>query len=117
MGPSIRRVRHLHLVVDDLARSVRFYQEAFGFECTYTSTAGVVFMRSEADDSLALEQASADRPAGFGHVGFALGDPGAIDSVIAQVVALGGTVIERGELAPGHPHALVSDPDGHVIRV
>jgi catechol 2,3-dioxygenase-like lactoylglutathione lyase family enzyme len=104
-------------VVADLARSVRFYEEAFGFERRYTSAAGIVFLRTEADDSLALEQASADRPPGFGHVGFALGDPGAIDGVIAHVVAAGGTVIERVELAPGHAHALVTDPDGHVIRV
>ena len=117
MGPIVRRVRHLHLVVDDLTRSVRFYKEAFGFEHVYTSKAGVVYLRSLADDSLALEQARADRPVGFGHIGFALGDPGAVDELIAQVVALGGALLERSEPAPGHPHALISDPDGHVIRV
>jgi catechol 2,3-dioxygenase-like lactoylglutathione lyase family enzyme len=117
MAANVQRVRHLHLVVADLARSVRFYEQAFGFRPTYTSAAGVVFLRSEAGDSLALSHATADHPAGLGHVGFAVSDPDAIDEVVSQVVAAGGRLLELGELMPGHRHAMVADPDGHVIRV
>ena len=114
---SVRHVSHLHLLVADLARSVRFYRTAFEFEERYTSAAGVVFLRSPAGGSLALEQAGADHPPGLGHFGFSLSDPSSVDTVVNRVVLSGGGVVEHGELVAGRPHALVTDPDGHLIRL
>ena len=82
MSSTVRYVSHLHLVVADLARSVHFYRTAFEFEERYTSAAGVVFLRSLAGGSLALEQAGADRPPGLGHFGFSLDDPSDVDTVV-----------------------------------
>lgn len=108
---------HLHLVVADLARSVHFYRTAFELEERYTSAAGVVFLRSPAGGSLALEQAGPERPPGLGHFGFSLSEPSDVDIVVGRVVSSGGGVVEQGELMAGRPHAMVTDPDGHVIRL
>ncbi len=117
MPSSVRHVSHLHLLVADLARSVHFYRTAFEFEERYTSAAGVVFLRSPAGGSLALEQAGADRRPGLEHFGFSLSDPSSVDTVVGRVVSSGGGVLEQGELVTGRPHAMVTDPDGHVIRL
>ena len=117
MAPTVGHVTHLHLVVADLARSVAFYRAAFEFEERYTSQAGVVFLQSAAGGSLALEQADADQAPGLGHFGFSLSDPSAVGAVVDRVVACGGAVVDEDELVAGHPHALVTDPDGHVIRL
>lgn len=117
MSSQVRHVNHLHLLVADLTRSVSFYRTAFEFEERYTSAAGVVFLRSPAGGSLALEQVSADRLPGLGHFGFSLSDGSAVTAVVARVVASGGGVVEQGELMTGDPHAVVTDPDGHVIRL
>jgi len=117
MSSAVGRVNHLHLVVADLDRSVAFYTEALGFEECYRSTAGVVFLRSVANDSLALEQATSDRHTGLDHFGFSLSTTVRVGAIVEKVVATGGAVLDCCELAPGHPHALVTDPDGHVIRL
>jgi catechol 2,3-dioxygenase-like lactoylglutathione lyase family enzyme len=117
MSSQVRHVNHLHLVVADLGRSVHFYRTAFEFEERYTSAAGVVFLRSPAGGSLALEQAGADRLPGLGHFGFSLADDSAVTAVVARVVSSGGGLVEHGELMTGEPHAVVTDPDGHVIRL
>jgi catechol 2,3-dioxygenase-like lactoylglutathione lyase family enzyme len=117
MPSTVRHVSHLHLLVADLARSVEFYRTVFEFEERYTSAAGVVFLRSPAGASLALEQVAADRPPGLGHFGFSLTDPSGLGTIVDRVVASGGGVVEQGELVAGDPHAVVTDPDGHVIRL
>lgn len=117
MSSHVRHVNHLHLVVADLGRSIHFYTTAFEFEERYTSTAGVVFLRSPAGGSLALEQAKVGRPPGLGHFGFSLSSGSAVATVVSRVVASGGGIIEQAELVIGDPHAVVTDPDGHVIRL
>ena len=117
MSSQVRHVNHLHLVVADLHRSLHFYRTAFEFEERYTSAAGVVFLRSAAGGSLALEQAGADRPPGLGHFGFLLSSGSGVTTVVERVVASGGGIVEQGELVTGDPHAVVTDPDGHVIRL
>ena len=117
MSSAVRHVNHLHLVVADLRRSVDFYLTVFEFEERYTSAAGVVFLRSSAGGSLALEQAGADRQPGLGRFGFSLSSGSAMTAVLERVVASGGGIVEQGELVTGDPHAVVTDPDGHVIRL
>jgi hypothetical protein len=34
-----------------------------------------------------------------------------------DVVASGGTIVAHDELVAGDPHAVVTDPDGHLIRL
>jgi catechol 2,3-dioxygenase-like lactoylglutathione lyase family enzyme len=40
-----------------------------------------------------------------------------LDNCIALVQSSGGTLVDRGEHAPGVPYAYVTDPDGYVIEI
>ena len=40
-----------------------------------------------------------------------------MDAAVKEVEAAGGTVISRGEHAPGAPFAYVRDPDGFVFEL
>jgi catechol 2,3-dioxygenase-like lactoylglutathione lyase family enzyme len=44
-------------------------------------------------------------------------DRARLDEVVAVVQEAGGTLIDRGEHAPGVPYAYVGDPDGYVIEI
>jgi len=117
-------IRHVHLVVSDQARSVAFYQEAFGMEIMFTKD-DIVFLCSPGQrDDLALHQASSDeerarvgQPGGVDHFGITLIDRSRLPDAVNQVVAAGGQLVRSGEHAPGVPFAYVSDPDGYVIEV
>jgi predicted enzyme related to lactoylglutathione lyase len=78
-----------HINVRDLARSIRFYQEAFGLKVGFSAGKALIFMVPEArGHSLALHQVGPDEPVGmaggFQHFGFKL-DLNDHDRVIKQV--------------------------------
>jgi predicted enzyme related to lactoylglutathione lyase len=50
-------------------------------------------------------------------IGFRLLRPEDIDAAVTAVERAGGSVISRGEFAPGLPYAFVRDPDGYEIEI
>ncbi|HVA10243.1 MAG TPA: hypothetical protein VNG12_26300 [Acidimicrobiales bacterium] len=54
---------------------------------------------------------------GIRHVHLLAADRSSLDEAIAQVVAAGGKLVDRGDHAPGVPYADISDPDGCVIGI
>jgi len=112
---------HLHINVRDLARSIRFYKEAFGLEVGFRDGKNLIFMVPEArGHSLALHEVGPDEPVGmaggFQHFGFKL-DRDDHDRVIKQVEKAGGKVVSRGKHGGQFPYAYVTDPDGYVIEL
>src|SRR5260370_1471435 len=92
---------HLHLNVRDLARSIRFYKEAFGLKVGFSAGPELIFMVPEVGGhSLALHLVKPDEPVGmaggFQHFGFklAVNDH---DRAIKQVEQAGGKVLSRGK--------------------
>jgi Glyoxalase/Bleomycin resistance protein/Dioxygenase superfamily len=68
---------HLHLNVRNLARSIRFYKEAFGLKVGFSAGPELIFMVPEVGEhSLALHLVKPDEPVGmaggFQHFGFKL---------------------------------------------
>ena len=114
---------HIHLVVRDLERSLRFYRDGFGMEEQFRSGATMVFLSTPGSDDLVTlneDPAEVDQAGvngGVGHFGFKLADASDLDAAIAEVEAAGGRLIRRGEHAPGAPFAYVEDPDGYLIEL
>ena len=117
-------IRHVHLLVSDLDRSVAFYGAVFAMKVMFRD-GDILFLRSPGnDDDLALHLATAaeDRArvgvsGGVEHFGISLTDRSRLDEAVAAVEAAGGALVERGEHAPGVPYAYVRDPDGYVIEI
>jgi len=111
---------HLHLFVADLDRSLRFYQEVFGFEEQFRDGPTMVFLRPpNSSDTITLNEkpASAGVAGGIDHFGFRLTDKADLDEAIDEVEKAGGRLITRGEHAPGQAYAYVADPDGYTIEL
>jgi catechol 2,3-dioxygenase-like lactoylglutathione lyase family enzyme len=114
---------HLHIVVRDIGRSLRFYQAVFGMEEMFREGSTLIFLRTPgADDTLTLNEDpglrdDAGRSGGVQHFGFRLRDKADLDRVVEEVGAAGGRLLRRGEHEPGHPFAYVADPDGYTIEL
>jgi catechol 2,3-dioxygenase-like lactoylglutathione lyase family enzyme len=112
---------HLHINVRDLARSIRFYESAFGLKVGFSAGKDLVFMVPKArEHSLALHQVGPDEPVGmaggFQHFGFKLNLTDQ-DRVIEQVKKAGGRLISRGRHGGQFAYAHVADPDGYIIEL
>ena len=115
-----RGLCHIHLAVRDIARSIRFYESAFGLELLHRS-GEMAFLRTPGrHECLTLRQVEDGRAGdvgGIDHFGFPLEDPSELDAAIDEVLAAGGRLIERGALEGGVPTAFVADPDGYHIQL
>ena len=103
--------------VRDLERAVKFYCDTFGLEEVFR-TDQIVFAGIQGTDS-ALGILLDPEAAGSGpqHVGFHVDHAINLEDVIRGIEQAGGTVVERGEHAPGVPYARIADPDGNVLEI
>jgi len=110
---------HLSLAVRDPERSLAFYAEVFGAEEHYRNETSIQVKGPGMHDILAfeLDTSEAGRTGGIRHFGFRLTDPEHMDDAVDTVISAGGTLLRRGELAPGYPYAYVADPDGYEIEL
>jgi catechol 2,3-dioxygenase-like lactoylglutathione lyase family enzyme len=111
---------HINLLVADVARAKAFYETVFGFTELFRDGPDLVFLKPPGtNDSITLQASAAASPGagGVDHFGFRLKDKSQLERAIAEVVAAGGALVERGEHAPGRAYAYVADPDGHVIEL
>src|SRR5688572_14986909 len=110
-------VRHIHLKVRAVERSVRFYEEAFGMVRVMDKhdSQMVVLATPEGGDVLTVSSATltpdldagiadpaVDRAGdngGIDHFGFALADHADFDAAVDQICAAGATLLTRSELA------------------
>jgi catechol 2,3-dioxygenase-like lactoylglutathione lyase family enzyme len=114
---------HIHLVVRDLERSLRFYQSVFGMEERFRDGPKMVFLNTPgSQDLITLNENPAEAQlagvnGGVAHFGFRLANSTDLDTAIAAIEAAGGKLIRRDEHAPGVSFAYVADPDGYVIEL
>jgi catechol 2,3-dioxygenase-like lactoylglutathione lyase family enzyme len=119
-------IRHVHLLVNEHDRALAFYKDAFAMQELFRDGPIVFVGTPGGGDSLALHLATTDderarvgHHGGFEHFGIHLRDRSldSIDEVVRRVEKAGGSLLERGEHAPGVPYAYVSDPDGYIIEL
>jgi catechol 2,3-dioxygenase-like lactoylglutathione lyase family enzyme len=114
---------HIHLVVRDLERSLRFYQGVFGMQERFRDGPKMVFLNTPGSrDLVTLNEDPAEARlagvnGGVAHFGFRLADSVDLAAAIGEVEAAGGRLIRRGERGSGVPFAYVQDPDGYVIEL
>lgn len=114
---------HIHLMVRDLERALRFYRKVFGMEELFRSGAHMVFLRTPgSQDTITLNEDPeaaelAGTSGGIAHFGFRLDGSQDLDAALAEIEAAGGKLVRRGEHAPGVPFAYVRDPDGYLIEL
>jgi catechol 2,3-dioxygenase-like lactoylglutathione lyase family enzyme len=114
---------HVHLVVRDLERSLRFYKSVFGMQERFRDGPKMVFLNTpDSQDLITLNEDPAEVQlagvnGGVAHFGFRLTNSGDLDAAIEEVEAAGGKLIRRGEHGPGVPFAYIADPDGYVIEL
>jgi catechol 2,3-dioxygenase-like lactoylglutathione lyase family enzyme len=114
---------HIHLVVRDLERSLRFYMGVFGMEEQFRDGPKMVFLSTPGSrDLITLNEDPAGAElagvsGGVAHFGFQLEDPGDLDAAIEAVEAGGGKLVERGKHGGTEPFAYIEDPDGYIIEL
>src|SRR5687768_12522672 len=112
MAVKTAGIRHVHLLVSDLDRSIRFYSEVFGMKEAFRDGDELVFLSSEGGrDSLALHLVHDDervgQNGGYEHFGITVLERDRLDEAIGLVQANGGSLVEKGEHAPGIAYAYV----------
>jgi len=114
---------HIHLLVKDLERSLKFYKSVFGMEEKYRVGKKMVFLSTPgSQDLITLHEDSAKtqllgKSGGIEHFGFQLTRDMNLNEAVNIVERAGGKLLSRGEHAPGYPYAYVSDPDGYMIEL
>jgi catechol 2,3-dioxygenase-like lactoylglutathione lyase family enzyme len=107
---------HVHFGVRDAEAAVAFYRAAFDAEEAFRVGNRLVFIRLPGGEIVGLD--SRPKPERDpGHVGLKLAEEQGLDDAVEEVVRAGGSLMERGEHAPGVPYAYVADPDGNVIEL
>jgi catechol 2,3-dioxygenase-like lactoylglutathione lyase family enzyme len=110
---------HIALSVKDPDKSLRFYESVFGVREYYRDETSIQVLGPGPQDVIAFERKPDDAGVrgGIIHFGFRLVQPQDIDAAVAAVENAGGTLVSRGEFAPGLPYAYVTDPDGYEIEI
>lgn len=110
-----RRLRHLHLHVSDLERSLQFYRDALGMTVQRTYE-DLVFVTDERGFELALmaDKKPADSPDWF-HFGFPLDSKAELERVHSEL-SQQTFLRELTEHPEGHCSFRVSDPDGYGVE-
>jgi catechol 2,3-dioxygenase-like lactoylglutathione lyase family enzyme len=118
-----RGLYHLHLIVRDLERSLRFYREVFGLEERFRDGPKMVFLSTPGGHDLitlnedASQREHAGQGGGIDHFGFKLENDADMDAAVAEVLRAGGTLVRRSQPGEGRVYAYVRDPDGYVIEL
>ena len=111
-----RRIDHINMTVKNLAESVKFYADLFGFAVLKEQPEEESQIIGDANIKLCLyERDDAGDRAGISHFGFAVED---FEGAIALCEKLGVTILYDGPLEWEHSRSLyIVDPNGYHLEL
>ena len=112
-------LNHVAVAVKDPGRSLAFYEQVFGVRAYVRGPDEVQVLGPGPYDVLDFVRESEflGREGAIRHFGFRLVDAADIDEAVETALAAGGTLVRRGDFAPGCPYAFIHDPDGVEIEI
>jgi len=119
--PTAKRLNHVHIVVADGERAIRFYTSVFGLTHDYDDQEDgetLHFLHPTDGATLTLNESTRDQPAAgdLRHFGFVVPED-ALDETIAAVQEHGGEFLGYAEWDEERRHIYVRDPDGYTVEV
>jgi len=119
-NPKTFGLTHLAIAVNDVVRTLKFYQDVFDMQTMYHEDDFIQLNTPGCNDILVFEE-KRERPigetGGIAHFGFRLKSPGDINDIVNKVITAGGTIIDKGEFIPGSPYVFFKDLDGYEVEV
>lgn len=111
---------HLSIAVNDIDRTLRFYQQVFDMQVMYHEEKFLQLTTPGAHDILVFEEREKNKvgtTGGIAHFGFRLKDPKDIDDMVQKAINAGATIVDKGEFARNSPYVFFKDLDGYEIEV
>ncbi len=111
---------HLSLIVKDMNRTLRFYEEVFDMQVIYREASFIQLNTPGTHDAIVFvenKEFEMGNTGGINHFGFRIKDPKDFDAVVKKVIKAGGIITEVGEFSPGYPKLFFKDPDGYEVEV
>jgi catechol 2,3-dioxygenase-like lactoylglutathione lyase family enzyme len=118
--PKTYGLTHLAIAVEDIERTLHFYQQVFDMEIMYREESFLQLTTPGCMDVLVFEKKPVEKrgsSGGIAHFGFRLKRADDIEAVTSKVLAAGGFIIEKGEFVAGSPFIFFTDPDGYLVEV
>ena len=107
---------HVHVGVQDLATSIRFYSTMFGAEPTVTKPDYAKWLLDDPRVNFAISMGNHERP-GIQHLGVQVESPAELGEVYGRIQAAERPVLEEGRTTCCYAKSeksWISDPDGVV---
>lgn len=109
---------HLAIAVEDLDRTLTFYQCVFDMQVMYHENEFIQLTTPGANDIIVFEKKkSNNNTGGIAHFGFRLRNASDIEKIVERIISTGGIIIDKGEFVPGSPYIFFKDPDGYEVEV
>jgi predicted enzyme related to lactoylglutathione lyase len=103
--------------VRDVEKAVRFYSDAFELQEVFRGDRIVFVGIPGTDTAVGILNDPSAAGSGPQYVGFHVDHAINPDDAVCDVENAGGSILERGEHAPGVPFARIADPDGNVLWI
>ena len=111
---------HLAIAVNDLERTLNFYQAVFDMKLMYQEKNMIQLTTPGCNDILVFQRTEEPvdgNTAGIAHFGFRLREAKDIHAMHSKLIEAGGIILETGEFVPGSPFIFFKDPSGYTVEV